>query len=294
MSMISTESRMISGLRRTSTPTAPIDEQHRRQHHVPGDAHAAGPPSSRPPRPSSRPSRAQEPERREDVLVLVLADPSSAAGEYDPADGGDQEHDRGDLEGDQMVGQEQVADRGGRAERVGFAVGGGERRAVVPERHRPVPSSAISSSTSTAAQHGAEPRSPEATGPRRQGESPAGVRRSSPPRRPGRRSRTGTCTITAPPYTSTCAAATNSPAAAGRARRARRGCRSAPAPRRTGCEQRPRRRARGREGGAIHTHQTRKLATLRVGLVVRDRRVVEVASATGTRLIGSASSMSLV
>ena len=45
-------------------------------------------------------------------LLVLRAHP-----EHDAADRGDEQHDRRDLEGEQVVGEEQPADLGGRAER---------------------------------------------------------------------------------------------------------------------------------------------------------------------------------
>src|SRR5262249_53328331 len=98
--MISTESRMISGLRRTSTPSAPATNR------IPESATyqvTSGP------------------------CMLLLAASKLALGrvvlelprvraEHDAADGGDEQHDRRHLEGDQVVGEEEPPDRLGRAE----------------------------------------------------------------------------------------------------------------------------------------------------------------------------------
>src|SRR2546423_4743957 len=86
--MISTESRMISGLRRTSTPSAPVTKR--------SAASTRYQPTSGP--------------------CIVLQRPGVRA-EHDAADGGDEQHDRGDLEGEQVVGEEESTDRGRRAER---------------------------------------------------------------------------------------------------------------------------------------------------------------------------------
>ena len=55
-------------------------------------------------------------------------DPTAAAGEDDRADGSDEQQERGDLEGDEELRQQLLADLLGRAE------GGAERRAVGAER----------------------------------------------------------------------------------------------------------------------------------------------------------------
>src|SRR4051812_17779180 len=89
-SMISSESRIVSGLRRISTPNAPV-----------ANRNAATPRYQL----TSGPS-------------IALRLPRVAA-EDDAADRGEQQHDRRDLEGDQMVGEEDPADVGGAAERAG-------------------------------------------------------------------------------------------------------------------------------------------------------------------------------
>src|SRR5205814_2592187 len=86
LSMISTESRMISGLRRTSTPSAPVTNR--------SAARTRYQPTSGP--------------------CIVLQRPRMLA-EHDPADRGDEQHDRRHLEGEQVVGQEEPSDRGRRA-----------------------------------------------------------------------------------------------------------------------------------------------------------------------------------
>src|SRR4051812_40955758 len=85
-SMISTESRMIRGLRRTRTPIAPVAK--------------------------SRPASAMYHETSGPCIVLR---PRMGA-ENDPPDGGDEQHDRGHLERDQLVREEQPPDRLGRPE----------------------------------------------------------------------------------------------------------------------------------------------------------------------------------
>src|SRR5438067_4390118 len=86
--MISTESRMISGLRRTSTPSAPVTK--------------------------SRPARTRYQPTSGPCIVLQRA---RVEAEHDPADRRDEQHDRRDLEGEQVVGEEEPPDRGRRAER---------------------------------------------------------------------------------------------------------------------------------------------------------------------------------
>src|SRR3954451_14938976 len=89
-SMISSESRIVSGLRRISTPKAPVAK---RNAATPRYQLTSGP-----------------------SIALRTA---RMAAEDDAADGGEQQHDRRDLEGDQMVGEEDAADVGGAAERAG-------------------------------------------------------------------------------------------------------------------------------------------------------------------------------
>ena len=80
--MISTESRMISGLRRSITPSAPIEK--------------------------SSPARTTYHRMSGPCIAL---DPASVRAEHDAADGGDEEHDRRHLERDQLIGEEQAPDR---------------------------------------------------------------------------------------------------------------------------------------------------------------------------------------
>src|SRR5512146_880907 len=87
-SMISTESRMISGLRRTSTPSAPVTKR--------SPARTRYQPTSGP---------------------CIVLHRSRVGAEHDAADRGDEEHDRRHLEGQEMVGEEEPADRRRRAER---------------------------------------------------------------------------------------------------------------------------------------------------------------------------------
>src|SRR5262249_6194339 len=100
-SMISTLSRMINGLRRTSTPSAPVTNR------IPeSDRYQA----------ISGPCT----DDLLDPLGLSCLDGFDRAGvraEHDAADRGDEQHDRGDLEREQVIGQEQRPDRRGRAER---------------------------------------------------------------------------------------------------------------------------------------------------------------------------------
>src|SRR5262249_20698116 len=101
--MISTESRMVSGLRRTSTPIAPIV-----------NSIAASTTYQVMSGPCIRLFQG-----REAGAVVVGRLDVAAAGvcsEDDPADRGDEEHDRRHLECDQVVGEEQLADGCRRAE----------------------------------------------------------------------------------------------------------------------------------------------------------------------------------
>src|SRR5437588_2739340 len=84
--MISSESRTISGFRRSNTPRAPVAKR------KPATAryHAILGPSTAPPRL-----------------------PASVRAEDDAADCRDQQHDRRDLEREQVIRQEQAADVGG-------------------------------------------------------------------------------------------------------------------------------------------------------------------------------------
>src|SRR4051812_34322868 len=92
--MISSDSRIVSGLRRISTPNAPVPKRAPAtpRYHV-----ISGPRTPLP-------------------LDERVGLPGVAA-EHDAADGRDEQHDRRDLERDQVVGQEQPADVGGAAER---------------------------------------------------------------------------------------------------------------------------------------------------------------------------------
>ena len=86
-------------------------------------------------------------------------EPRAPAGEDHGADGGDQQQQRGDLEREQELGQEQLADLGGRAE------AREEAGALLVEQLRPVPSTAMQSSTSSAPANSSErQRSPGARG----------------------------------------------------------------------------------------------------------------------------------
>src|SRR5919199_3041365 len=82
-SMISSESRIVSGLRRIRTPNAPVAN------------------------------------RKAATPRYQLTSGPRMAPEHDAADGGDEQHDRRHLERDQVVGQEQPADVGRAAERAG-------------------------------------------------------------------------------------------------------------------------------------------------------------------------------
>src|SRR4051812_32814179 len=104
--MISTESRMISGLRRISTPSAPVTK--------------SSPASTRYQVTSGPCIALLRPGGDRLLLPRVRA-------EDDAADRGHEEHDRGDLEGEQVVGQEERPDRRGRPERAGDVRGLAER-----------------------------------------------------------------------------------------------------------------------------------------------------------------------
>ena len=88
--MISSESSTISGLRRRITPVVPIPKRTAATRDVPG---GPGP----------------------EHLGVVLRGGLHA--EHDAADGGDEQHDRGDLEGEQVIGEEEAADLGRAPER---------------------------------------------------------------------------------------------------------------------------------------------------------------------------------
>src|SRR5437660_3748789 len=79
LSMISSESRTISGLRRSRTPSAPTEKRK-----------AATP--------------------RYQAMSGPSISPPGVRAQDDAADGGDEQHDRGDLEGEQMVGEEEPSD----------------------------------------------------------------------------------------------------------------------------------------------------------------------------------------
>src|SRR3954451_11426588 len=87
LSMISTESRMISGLRLTRTPTAPVTN-----------------------------SRAATTRYQPMSGPCIFFQRPGVGPEHDAADGRDEQHDRGDLEREQVVGEEEPADRRGGAE----------------------------------------------------------------------------------------------------------------------------------------------------------------------------------
>ena len=153
-SMISSESSTISGLRRMQHAERAGREQEARRRSGTGDVR----PQHR------RPSAAVRPAR--------------VAAEDHAADRGDQQDDRGDLEGEQVVGQEQPPDLARAAERVA-STSAAPREAPVRLSRRST--TTISTSSAPAATTAAE-------------RLPAGRRppRARPPRRPGRRSRTGT------------------------------------------------------------------------------------------------------
>ena len=81
---------MISGLRRRSTPRRAGREEDAGEREVPGDV-----------RPVHRLLRARVVER------------PRVRAEHDAADGGDEQHDRRDLEREQVVGEEEPPDRAG-------------------------------------------------------------------------------------------------------------------------------------------------------------------------------------
>ena len=140
--------------------------------------------------------------------------------EHDAADRRDEQHDRGDLEGEQVVGQEERPDRRGRAERARDLrrLARASRRSRARSRRSPRRGSRRPRAPRRPpATTGRPPRAPRACGRRgrrsRTGTSPSPRRRRRAPARPRRTRRR----------------------AAGRAPRARRGSRSARAPSRTGC-----------------------------------------------------------
>src|SRR5438093_4672881 len=90
LSMISSESRTISGLRRRSTPSAPV---------------------------ANRNADTAIYQATSGPFTRLLVQAPRVRAEDDAADGGNEQHDRGDLEGEQMIGEEQAADLPGAAER---------------------------------------------------------------------------------------------------------------------------------------------------------------------------------
>src|SRR5919204_2291834 len=93
LSMISTDSRMISGLRRRKTPSAPVTKSvvARIRYQT-----TSGP--------------------------CIVSRRARVRAEHDAADRRDEQHDRRDLEREQVVGQEEAADRRRRAERAADVV----------------------------------------------------------------------------------------------------------------------------------------------------------------------------
>ena len=145
LSISSRQSSMTSGLRRVSTPPAPMQNTSAetiryqsmltralprgRDSHGEHRAHGAlGVAGSRPagrargpacPRPSTGlGQRADAGGRRNDIALtrLLLVDAAAAAREDDRADRGDQQQERGDLERDEELRQERLADLLGAAE----------------------------------------------------------------------------------------------------------------------------------------------------------------------------------
>ena len=119
LSISSMHMNITSGLRRTSSPTAPMANSTAPSDEVPGGRdlrdrdHAvascastglcpAGMPSEQPP-PAPRPQRPTPRDRRR-VRSLHLA------GEHHGADDGDHEQHRGDLEGEHVVGEQRLAE----------------------------------------------------------------------------------------------------------------------------------------------------------------------------------------
>src|SRR3954469_25000753 len=97
-SMISTLSRMISGLRRISTPSAPTTN--------------SSPESARYQATSGPSTGLLDPLQLRDALLLARGRAKGHAAER-----GDEQHDRGRLEREQVVGEEHLPDRRRRAER---------------------------------------------------------------------------------------------------------------------------------------------------------------------------------
>ena len=89
-------------------------------------------------------------QRRERLLAafIRLAEAAAAARQHHTADGGDQQQEGRELECQQEARQQQLADVGGRAEMMKDRAQAGRRSRWTASR--PVPSSAINSSTSSA------------------------------------------------------------------------------------------------------------------------------------------------
>src|SRR5437588_4979472 len=92
--MISSESSTISGLRRSSTPSAPVAKR----------------------KPETAKYQATLGPSTDSSLGAPPGQTTGMGAEDDPADRGDQQHDRGDLEGEQVVGQKEPSDLRGTAE----------------------------------------------------------------------------------------------------------------------------------------------------------------------------------
>jgi hypothetical protein len=197
--------------------------------------------------------------------LLVGLEPAPAARQHDRADRGDQQQQRGDLEREQVLGQEQLAD-------VLRACRSRARRARPCPRCPSAPSrasrcTARSRARSRTAGRGCAPPDRERSPRRRRRRRPRTRTGPSPrPRRrsPGRRRRTR-------------------PAAAGTAPPARSGGRRARARCRTGCAASPRRSRRITAPIAAMKNRT---ADIGAGYSPSER--------SGVRSIGSASSISLV
>src|SRR6266513_4025493 len=95
--MISSESSTISGLRRSRTPSAPVPNRN-----------------------------AATPRYQATLGPSIRLRPARVRAEDDAADRRDEQHDRRDLEREQVVGQEEAADVCRRAERVIHVLGVGE------------------------------------------------------------------------------------------------------------------------------------------------------------------------
>ena len=233
LSISSRQSRITSGLRRVSTPAAPMQKRAPRRRGTSRCSSAHRPPAlaplalvasrrRRPPRPSCRCSGGRAGRRPSASRGSSPRPGRGGAGQDDRADRGDQQQERGDLERQQELRQEQLADLAGRAEarRVAGAPSLSMRLQAGAERSRSHSStnSAPREQRRGAAQRRAPPAGASAR-PRRRRRRPRTRRAPSPRprrRRPAPRRRTRR-------------------AAAGTARPARAGGRRAPARCRTGC-----------------------------------------------------------